>query len=425
MGAALPVILLVAGYVAAAAAIITAVTYVTVVLVIAAVIATLASAAATYYYSQGDIKNSMLFSGIAIAAGVGGVYVAYLSEAELAATLMEEGTAESLMAAEAVESETIMQLPTYASTVYAGWSEFAKAIQLDLLFKIHQIAYLVSEDYRTMMQKVFNQVSQVSNALGWGSMTLALLFQNVRTSVMDISTTMGTGYDLAEVKWLQTYNELLKDWSNNAKKYESDPHALLWMIANSVERPGYDAKGATTRTVMQGVESALTLVKTTVEGATKIKNDLTKLISDLPAVIRDQWMPEIRKLNAQVDDFIRLNYNPAMKAVDAAFKSVGDDLGYQKKKAAELADRLKRPGKYIAEIETLEPKDRIDDSKTIARVVDYAYGETINDLVPLIETSRKIIDEDIAEGVPPISEITPKTQPRELTVPTATHFGGR
>jgi len=425
MGAAIPVAFLICAYIGAAVAVITAITYATIILIIIAAIAVAATAAATYFYIEGDIKNSMLFSGIAIAAGVGSVYIVYLETAGTATALMAEGTAQSVAAAEALQSTTVMQLASYAQTVYAGWQELATALHLKLLFQIHQIAYMVSEDYRKVMEQVFKQVSTVSEIMGFGTLGMNLLFQNVRTTVMDVSTSMGASYDIAEIKWLSTYNEMLKDVNAQATFYSHNPHALMWAIALSTEKPGYDAKGATVRGIMQGIESALTLVKTTVEGAEKIRKDLTKLVADLPDVIRKQWMPEINRLNKWADDFVKLNYDPAMKAVDAAFKSVGNDLGYQKKKAAELADRLKRPGKYIAEIETLEPKDRIDDSKTIARVVDYAYEETINDLVPLIETSRKIIDEDIAEGVPPISEIAPETQPRELTVPTATHFGGR
>uniref|UniRef100_A0A6H1ZNR4 Uncharacterized protein n=1 Tax=viral metagenome TaxID=1070528 RepID=A0A6H1ZNR4_9ZZZZ len=380
MGVFIPVALLVAAYIGTACAVIAAVTAMTMVLIIAAVIAVASTAAATYFYIQGDIKNSMLFSGIALAAGIGGIYVTYLSESATASALMAEATADFIIEAQAAETTFLMKLCTYAQTVYAGWTAFAEAIQLKLLFQIHQIAYVVSDDYREMMTRVFTQISKVSESMGFGSLGLALLFQNVRSVVLDVSTSMGTSYDIAEIKWLSTYNEILKDISKRAAIYTKSPNALLWEIALTTEKPGYDAKGATVRSMLQGIESALTLIKTTVEGAEKIRKDLTKLVADLPAVIRDQFMPEIRKLNTYVDDFIKLNYDPTMKAAELAFDKVGNDLKKNRDDVSKISGRLKRPGRYIQEIDTLPPNEKIEDETALSTIVERGMIRDVMDL---------------------------------------------
>jgi hypothetical protein len=412
MGALLPVAVLVAAYVGAAAAVISAISAATLVAIIAAVVAVASTAAATYFYIQGDIKNSMLFSGIALAAGVGGIYVTYLSYSANIAALMSEGTASALASAEALESSAVMQMASYVTAVYNAWTAFADFIHLKLLWQIHQIAYLVSTDYREMMNRVFQQIAYVSNMYGFGALSLNLLFENTRRGVLDISSAMGKSYDLGQIEWLGTYNELLKEFARNAEHYKNRPADFLQWIADNTDRPGYDAKSATMRTIMGGVESALSLVKSTAEIATKVRNDLMKLIADLPEVIRKQWEPEVKKVVKQFDDFMRLNYDPMMKQISAAFDTVGKMIEEDREKAKALNERLSRPGKYLSEIDDLPEDERIEDEETIAAIAARGMSRQVDDFSVVLAEVEKFPEVPLYE-----EEVKRRLPIREYTIP--------
>jgi len=412
MGAILPIAILVAAYISTAAAVIAAVSAVTLVAVLAAVVAVASTAAATYFYIQGDIKNSMLFAGIALAAGIGGVYVTYLSYTTEIATHMIEGTGLAQEAVEAAESSAVMQLAGYVQTVYGYWTAFADFIHLKLLWQINQIAYLVSADYREMMNKVFGQIAQVSEAFGFGALTLNLLFENTRRGVLDISSAMGKSYDLGQIEWLNTYNELLKEFAQNAEYYQKRPADFLQWIADNTDRPGYDAKSATVRTIMSGIDSALSLVKSTAESATKIRNDLMKLIGDLPEVVRRQWEPEVKKAVKQFDDFMKLNYDPMMKQISAAFDNVGKMIDEDRAKAKALNARLSRPGKYLSEINKLPDDEKREDEQTVAAVAARGMIQQTDEFSSVLAEVEKFPEIPSYEG-----EIKERLRIREYTIP--------
>jgi hypothetical protein len=414
MGALVPIAFLIAAYVSAAMAVITAITAITLVAIIAAIVSALAAASATYFYIQGDIKNSMLFSGIALAAGIGSVYLTFIEQTQTIGALLSEGTANAISAAASMESSAVLQLAGYVQTAYSAWSTFADYIQLKLLWQINQIAYLVSADYRAMMNNVFQQVAKVSEEFGYGALTLNLLFENTRRGVLDISSAMGKSYDLGEVEWLNTYNALLKQFADNASHYQKSPGDFLQWIADNTDRPGYDAKSATMRTVMSGVESALGLTRATAEAATKIRSDLLKLIGDLPEVIRKQWEPEVKKIVKQFDDFMRLNYDPAIKQISSAFVTVGKMIDEDRAKAQVLTDRLKRPGKYLAEIKDLPEPERMADEDSVASIVESAQDrayEPMSELTAGIEEMNKEMAEKEIEIPPPPPVMRGKISP--------------
>jgi hypothetical protein len=150
---------------------------------------------------------------------------------------------------------------------------------------------------------------------------------------------------------------------------------------------------------MGGVESALSLVKSTAEVATKVRNDLTKLIGDLPEVIRKQWEPEVKKVVKQFDDFMKLNYDPMMKQISAAFDTVGKMIEEDREKAKALNERLSRPGKYLSEIKELPEEERMLNEDLVADIVDTAHDRAYEPMSALTDSLEEMNKETAAKEV--------------------------
>jgi len=394
MGVFIPVIFLVAAYVATAAAVIQAVVAATLIYIALAVVAVVATGMATYYFAVGDIQNSMLFSGIAIGAGVGSVYLAYAAKAATVNTLLAEGTAAAITASQATATSYAYVVGTYVQVIYASWQELAGLLHLDILGSIHQIAYLLSEDYRKVMNDVFYQVSKVSESIGWGPMTLNLLFENSRTLILNSSSALGEGYDIGQVKWLNTFNQFLHEFSRGTDHYKSHPADLIDWIANNTYRPALDAQATSTRSLYQGIASALGLIKSGAESLTRFKNDVDRLVGDLPEVIRNQIQPQLNGIIKTYDDFIRLNYTPTIKLIDGTLTILGVDMTEQKKKAADLVARLSRPGHYLKEIDSLDTVLAREDEDMVN---DLAGREQIRELNQISKTITGFYDDMIED----------------------------
>lgn len=368
MGVFLPIAALVVAYVATAVVVIEAIITLYWIAIVAAIIAVAATALATYYYIEGDLQNSLLFSGIAIAAGIGGVYATYIMEAETASALMAEGTAEAIAEAEAIQNSYTFTIVGYADAVYTSWKSIAEALHLGLLAKIHQVAYLVSEDYRQAFDEVFWQISKVGMSLNWGPIALNLLFENARTLVLDVSSSLGENYDIGQIKWLSTFNEYLKEFNKNWEYYRAKPGRFITWIADNTYRPAIDAKATTVRAIFEGIESALGLIQVTAEDITKLKNDTLKLVGDLPEVLRNKIEPQLRQITDAFDDFVKLQYDPALKIINGSLEILGVDVDKNKQEARAIVQRLIRPGKYLAEINELDETARREDEDMVADI---------------------------------------------------------
>lgn len=425
MGAILPILFIVAAAAVSVTAVYVAITTLAIVAILAAVIAVSATLASVYYYVQGDIKNSMLFAGIGIAAGVGGIYVAAIGQMSYANALLAEGTAQAVLASEAAYASSAIQIYTFAQTVYAGFQTFLEAIHFKVLLQVHQVAYLVSGDYRSMLSGVMNNIAQVSEALGYGSAFMYTMLRDSRIMVMDVSSMLGNKYDMAEITWMSSLSEYMKSMKDKMQEYKDRPEAFIWDLDNSLGRTVLDLKGETMRTVWGTLEAITAGAKTLAEGVTVLKTDLARLVSNLPEVISQHFKPELDKAFRKIDDFMRLTYDPAMKAIDAALGAVGVEINKRKAEIGEIAKRLARPGEYIREVEELDDWSRMQDEASFADVSTRAERrklEAFNEGIKAVqdEFARKIIEEELPkpppipskmkEGIPPMPK---KTAPKK------------
>lgn len=368
MGAFIPIAFIIVAVLASSAAVYVAITTVALVAIILAIVAVSATIASIYYYSQGDIKNSMLFAAIGIAAGIGGVYLAAAGDMATAAALTEEGTQEALAAAAQIQAGVAVQTWTYATSIYEGFNTFLEAIHFKILLEIHQIAYLISTDYRNFMTQIWGAVSKYSDAIGLGGTFMYLALRDTRNLVMDTSALLGNKYDMAEVTWISSLSEYFKSIGDKGQEYAAHPEALIWDLDQSLHRPAVDMMGETARMIYKTLNAVVTSAQTLTMGAKAVETDLKRLVADLPSAITRGFKPELDKLWKYTDDFIRLSYDPAMKMISGAMTSFGDKMTETRGELTGVVGRLKRPGKYIAEVDDLSAEERMEDQEVLAAV---------------------------------------------------------
>jgi len=408
MGAVLPIIMIAIAAASATAAVYAAIAAVSVIAIIAAVAAVAATAASIYFYVQGDLRNSMLFAGIGAVAGIAGIYVVATQSMAAATAQMVEGTTAELAAVQAVQESAAFVIYSYAQTIYAGFQSFLEIIHFKTLLAVNDVLFLVSQDYRNMMQGVFIQLSRVGESLGYGSTFMLLCFRDMRNLVMDVSASIGKTYDLAEITYMTSFGEFLSRMSTRMDTYQNNPHQFLLDLDAEVYKPGVDLKARAVQAMLSGIDSALVQIKLVAEDATKIRNDLLKLASDMPAVIKDQVLPAIRAVTDQVDKFIRLTYDPRVLAIEKSFKQLGDSLGEQQRNVGKLTDKIARPGKYIEGIKDLPRDEQLDDILSLSRTYEAAVAPEFQEINT---TADWIMRESEATIFTPLPEFAPIPKP--------------
>jgi len=234
------------------------------------------------------------------------------------------------------------------------------AIRFQTFVGVHKIALLVSEEYRLIMSEVYGEIRKVSSALGYGPEFLLLLTQNSKKLIQDVGSTFGREWDLTEVQWLSTFQDYMGKFSGAAYKYRDNPEALLYDLGRWVEQPAVNTKGAFMAKLVETVDDTVEKTEEIVGNIVTVRDDIDKLVKDLPEDISKQIAEAIDPYVSKFDDFITDKYDPGMKAFNEVFDTIKAYQAELKTRADELIERLKKPADYLLEIDSLSDEDRLD-----------------------------------------------------------------
>lgn len=256
----------------------------------------------------------------------------------------------------------------YVESFYLYYASFLSAISWTTVLAVHNIAYLLSKDYRDMINGLYQQIGQVSQAIGLGAESLYLFFQNARTLVIDASTSLGQRYDLASVSWLSSFSGYLKTIKGDMSIYAKNPGQLIQDLAQYLEKPAQDAKAEGMQVVYGSIQAISGFVNDALQTTKKLEQDVLRLTADLPESIRRYVKPITDKLDKDLNDFVKLVYLPAKLALDGALKGFGLEQDAQKERIHGITQRIARPGQYLKEVDALPDEERSADENDIGEI---------------------------------------------------------
>ena len=325
-----------------------------------------------------------------------------------------------------------LALVAFTDVMGAGFSAFLAAIHYETLLGIHNIAELVSPTYRDVLGKIYGEISKVSDALGYGPYFLLLLTQNSKRLVQDVSSTFGMEWDLSEVQWLSTFQGYMTKFSGAAYKYRDNPEALLFDMGRWVETDAVNAKGSFMGNLTKTLDNVVKDVENFVGDLVTIRDDVNKMVAQLPEKISKQIGEAISPYISKFDDFITDTYDPYRKEIDRLVDGVKEIQDAQRLRMLSLADRLKKPADYLLEIDDLDEEARLDQERKLADLSTREYGRDVAGFIeyagPADMELRKIREAFKHVGLMPLGfpeEMPSPVRPSTVNaIPRATWFIG-
>jgi len=292
---------------------------------------------------------------------------------------------------------------------------FLEVIHFSTLLQIHQVAYILSGDYREMMSHVYDEIAEVSVALGLGSGYLILLHRNARNVILDVSGMMGRSYDLAEITWLQQYSDYLKKFNERVNIYKTNPGMILHDVDEYLVKPAADLKGAVVSNIILTIDSTVAVMKDTVTDVSKLRTDLGQLISDLPPKIRSETKPFFDEVFLKYDDWIREDYKPAIKVFDQLIGALKVEQDTHRQNIGGLVDRLKRPADYLLELDNFDLDLKREQEDSIHELSSRTYMrqayDVRSDIGPVTFAFQKLAEALTVSIPPPEWKIPEKIEP--------------
>lgn len=262
------------------------------------------------------------------------------------------------------------------SAIGAGVKAFTSAIHLKTLLKINDIAYILSNDYRQMMNSVYSRISEMSEAIYGNGYVVMLALENARSIVLDVQSTLGKRFDIAESSWLKEMNRFLRRWQNKIQRisepvnqYRNNPALLLNDLSNWIIDPQITTKANSQLALFQSIENTVEVLETTVNDVNVLREDVTQFVSDLPGEIREDIMPYVEEVNTKIDQFIDESYEPVINQINDVINTVRGQQDRHRQNISNIVDRLTRPGDILSGVDNLSIEQRYEQEDKISEVV--------------------------------------------------------
>lgn len=284
-----------------------------------------------------------------------------------------------ITAADSIVFATYIDVLTFAIHVQVSFAAFLTAIHFSTLLAIHNIAYILSAEYRIMMNKIFHQLRTLSANLGLGVDTIMLLLENTRSVAASASAIMGRNYDLFQISWLKQFHGIFKKMSGRLGQYRGNPGSLITDLDDWITKPVLDVAAHTQLFLFKTISQLTKGIEETVGLVSDLFGDVEKLVKDLPDFIRVEIKPGFDKLNKQFEDFLYESYDPAVKTLTGVTNALDSHRKKAEKDIDNISERLKYPGNLFITIDDLTDEERLEQEALIAEVASRTYDKSTDE----------------------------------------------
>lgn len=278
-------------------------------------------------------------------------------------------------------SFVIHNIGTAINTITTTFGNILNAIHFTELLQIHQIAWILSEDYRAIMTKVFDAISEVSEEMFGDSLSLHLIFQNARTLIFNTSSLFGYSFDLAEVTWLNTFDEFLVTFNNRAETYMKNPEQLFFDIDNYIVKPAQDNASKFQQSMILSLQGVLETTNTVVGSVVKVRTDLDNVVSSMPSKIQDQVRPMVDPWFERVDHFVYDIYEPKMAELGIQIEESQTQQRENRNRLDFIDWSLEFPSRQFKKIDTMDPETRTQEEIDLEEISTRPFRAGTEELI--------------------------------------------
>lgn len=252
----------------------------------------------------------------------------------------------------------------------AGWFKtFLDVIHFKTLKTIHDIAYIVSADYREYVNKIYGKIAEFSQAISGDAFYAVQLLQNARAVVLSTSSMLGRPYDLGEVTWIHEFENILTKVQQQAEVYKENPYELINDLNDVVMKPSYDLQGEVWSGIFETIDVTIKILDRNADNIARVTKDFQKLVADLPESLRNQVSASVMDAIHHVDQFMVQEYQPTITKIQGALNVVQRDKVHTDSNLKGLVDRLKNPADYLREIDNQGKSEQL---KSFELIADYS-----------------------------------------------------
>jgi len=226
---------------------------------------------------------------------------------------------------------------------------FSELIHYEDLRRLHDIATIVSKEYREAWEGVYDQLSRFSRDIGIGSQTMALALRNARAVTLSASAIFGHPYDVAEVAWIAAFDKYLIRFNQASKHYENQPEYIWFDIDNYLIKKTYDESADFMGDLTDKVRKLVTWTDLKAKELNRFGEDLEHLTKAMPDKIKDIMLPVTDAITGTIDKFIHETYEPTLGDISSIVEELDKQQEIGRKALAKMRGQINNPGYLISD----------------------------------------------------------------------------
>jgi len=278
----------------------------------------------------------------------------------------------------------------FIEDLVAKFEKLLKAIHFKTILAVHQVAMLVSPQYRTMMQRIFKSLSEYSKAIGMGPAFIDLAIRSTRTLVLDVTGALGHSYDMSQLVWLTELDGFMATLAKNSKRYADNPFLIFTDLEEDIERRYGNVHGSVESSTLLVIEGLLKGAGKVAADIDKIDKDLLKLLNDLPSFVKSHIDPAVFSVLRVIDGFIAGEFMPQIQAINGVITQYGNDIRAAQAAASAAAARILTPKQTMMSLRDLP---LIEQDEVLAGLDGLARRRSTEIQTRMSEWSRPMSDE--------------------------------
>jgi len=273
-----------------------------------------------------------------------------------------------------------------------GFATIIDAINLDAILEIHEVLWILSDDYRALVGLLFDKISEVSEQLFGNGMILQLVFRSTRNLVLSTSAMLGRPYDLSQCVWFSTLDEILVKFNEKAEIYMNDPEQLFIDLEEWAEKNAIDIGGTFRQSELISMRGSLDFLKSLALQLNTFDRDYKAFTYALPGERGRAIDRKISPILINLGEFRFSSYERNRLETGYMIKDNKENIDRQRTTMSAIQWGTERPSRGFEKIEGLDKEDRQKEEQIIE---DYSSRELGRDNEELVnQHDERITEED-------------------------------
>jgi len=257
---------------------------------------------------------------------------------------------------------------------------FLEIIHFDTIMALHNIMWVLSEEYRKTLSKVFKSMSAISSELfGW-SLGLRVILENSRSIILNSAASLGYSYDVSQLVWLNAMTDFTVKFNDHAALYADDPEQLFFDLEEWIDKNAIDVSAGSHALIFNSVQSITIGLERNAQNIQRIDTMAHENDRGVKRLTAGHFGERIDYNFNLFRQFQGDDYAPRQDQQEKAINTNRQETAENRKTLSDLNWKLRRPAGQLETLDEMEQPDKYDEEIKIEDLSTRPYQAESADL---------------------------------------------